>query len=744
MLKTKYLWALALAALCAGMVSGPAMAQMWNVAASDLPSIVAWETTASASVEAENTGSTVWDGYDLRSVEGTTDTVLVPVDRWGLTIVPSAGPTIGPGGSELYEFDVEGPCLSGTFQNAWVLTDGGAAIPDDLASADTIVVRYPDEPAWAAQYIEDCAGAVPYIVQGYPDGLYRPNIEVNRDAMAVFISRGMALSLTCPGTATFPDVPTDFWAYCYIETLANAGVVAGYPSGDYMPTYAVSRAQMAVFIARGMGLDLTTPATATFPDVPTDFWAYSEIESCVVAGVVAGYGDGLYRPATIVDRAQMAVYSDRAFIIGMDKPIVVGGPATTDGVLAGMADGVNQPGSLAYYGWSNVNNDPLYPYVAFDASSLTPALADAGAWAVEFRYQDVTIPTAPVDVASRFFLLSAGDINAAIAAGASTGDPLVLVDEATLAGLPDGTYSMAMSVLVGDVDGNAIPCARVHNFSYVQMEPPPPGAPREPDLFNDGIGAQAEFGGWQMNDQQQASGSLAFLRDADNVYFSTQTQTGTPPWCDGDAIVFTWEGVTIPGGATEMVVELEYYIIANDGTASDCCGDASWSNGNCCGTWGVNDEPPDPGDDPGDPDWYDHPFWDAETNIAGYDSAHPFGWGNWMADWAGGVWPTDWWGDYNPGDDYMSPDPADVHGGGDTPRAEGGFFGHPLSPSCPTATIPPGVFAAGETHYTWTADAATMADYISGDGEVTIIFCGGSTDQFWVDQLTLGFTVPAP
>ena len=56
--------------------------------------------------------------------------------------------------------------------------------------------------------------------------------------------------------------------------------------------------------------------TGRFSDLPTLHWAYSEIEACAEAGVVAGYGDGTYKPELPVTRDQMAVYISRALAGG--------------------------------------------------------------------------------------------------------------------------------------------------------------------------------------------------------------------------------------------------------------------------------------------------------------------------------------------------------------------------------------------------------------------------------------------
>jgi hypothetical protein len=186
---------------------------------------------------------------------------------------------------------------------------------------------FPDVPVgfWALGQIEACFGAG--IVQGYPDGLYRPDEPVTRDQMAVYISRAMAggEDNVPPAryypTPSFGDVPFSHWAYKYIEYVAANGVVAGYQGKHYEPGNPVTRDQLAVYIARSAvelacRADLSCydpPPTPTFPDVAVSSWAYSHIEYCVEHGVVNGYEDGLYHPEIVVTRDQMAVYIARAF-----------------------------------------------------------------------------------------------------------------------------------------------------------------------------------------------------------------------------------------------------------------------------------------------------------------------------------------------------------------------------------------------------------------------------------------------
>jgi len=171
------------------------------------------------------------------------------------------------------------------------------------------------------------------IVTGYEEGTYHPEYPVTRDQMAVFISRAMADGdanvPAGPGTATFDDVPTDYWSYKYIEYCVANDIVQGYNPVTYGPTDIVSRDTMAVFIARAVADGDANvpagPAEATFDDVPTDYWSYKYIEYCVANDVVQGYDAVTYGPANLVNRDSMAVFIARA-VAGGDAG-VPDGPA---------------------------------------------------------------------------------------------------------------------------------------------------------------------------------------------------------------------------------------------------------------------------------------------------------------------------------------------------------------------------------------------------------------------------------
>ena len=57
-----------------------------------------------------------------------------------------------------------------------------------------------------------------------------------------------------PATATFPDVPTNHPFFQYVEALNAAGITAGYGNGNFGVNDPITRGQMAVFLAKALGL----------------------------------------------------------------------------------------------------------------------------------------------------------------------------------------------------------------------------------------------------------------------------------------------------------------------------------------------------------------------------------------------------------------------------------------------------------------------------------------------------------
>ncbi len=98
--------------------------------------------------------------------------------------------------------------------------------------------------------------------------VYCPGANVTRAQMAVFLERGMHGSAYVPPAATglFADVPVSSPFAPWVEALFHDGVTGGCGGGNYCPTAPVTRAQMAVFLTKSRH-----PAACTYPSTGTVF-----------------------------------------------------------------------------------------------------------------------------------------------------------------------------------------------------------------------------------------------------------------------------------------------------------------------------------------------------------------------------------------------------------------------------------------------------------------------------------------
>ncbi len=111
----------------------------------------------------------------------------------------------------------------------------------------------------------------------------------------------------------FGDVPESNLFHDDIVRITLAGITAGCGTGVYCPGSSVTRAQMAVFLLKGLLGATYLPPTETgtvFEDVPIGSFAASWIEDLFGRSITGGcsVGPSLYCPGNAVTRAQMAVF----------------------------------------------------------------------------------------------------------------------------------------------------------------------------------------------------------------------------------------------------------------------------------------------------------------------------------------------------------------------------------------------------------------------------------------------------
>ena len=111
-------------------------------------------------------------------------------------------------------------------------------------------------------------------------------------------------------TINYSDVPDNYWAKDFITELTKMGIIEGFPDGTFRPDGPVTRAQFAAMLRRANANYWDKPDirdSVDFIDVSTRYWAAIAIDAAYTAGFMRGYPGDIFRPEQSIPREQVFV-----------------------------------------------------------------------------------------------------------------------------------------------------------------------------------------------------------------------------------------------------------------------------------------------------------------------------------------------------------------------------------------------------------------------------------------------------
>ncbi|PRX61983.1 S-layer family protein [Cohnella sp. SGD-V74] len=160
---------------------------------------------------------------------------------------------------------------------------------------------------WAEGAILEAAGKG--LVSGYANGSFRPNAAVSRAEFAVMLMNALGTPAADEAAESgFTDAAAiGEWARKAIAQASQAGIVSGYADGSFRPNANVSRAEIAVMLARASQLSLSEESATPFTDdrdIPA--WAKAAAEELNRLDLMKGRGGNFFRPNESTTRAEAA------------------------------------------------------------------------------------------------------------------------------------------------------------------------------------------------------------------------------------------------------------------------------------------------------------------------------------------------------------------------------------------------------------------------------------------------------
>ncbi len=160
---------------------------------------------------------------------------------------------------------------------------------------------------WARTAVDELLGA--RIVDGVAAGRFAPDRSVTRAQFTKMLALADGLAPLSKGRLPFVDVAPSAWYAPYVRAAYEAGIVGGVSATRFDPEAPITRLEMAVMLSRLPALARTPAARlAVFRDggkVPR--WAAVGVGKALSAGLVHGFPDGDFLPQGTTTRAQAAV-----------------------------------------------------------------------------------------------------------------------------------------------------------------------------------------------------------------------------------------------------------------------------------------------------------------------------------------------------------------------------------------------------------------------------------------------------
>ena len=170
---------------------------------------------------------------------------------------------------------------------------------------------------WAYTYITELAEKK--IINGYEDGLFRPEKEITREEFAKILILAYNKYDGSAGSA-FLDVEKDSWYEPYVGSLEKEGLTDGKGEGKYGVGENISRQDMATFMARAVVKyeDMSMPGDSEADDILSKFkdvdridrWAKNAVALLTNMEydgkkIIDGYEDSTFLPKNDIKRQEV-------------------------------------------------------------------------------------------------------------------------------------------------------------------------------------------------------------------------------------------------------------------------------------------------------------------------------------------------------------------------------------------------------------------------------------------------------
>ncbi|MGG1659793.1 S-layer homology domain-containing protein [Brevibacillus sp. NRS-1366] len=131
----------------------------------------------------------------------------------------------------------------------------------------------------------------------------------------VFLMYGLTLAIGVPASTASSNNLHDIansYARQQIQSLHEAGIIAGDENGYFHPTQPVTRAEFVTMLSRTVGIKPVSGNIVSYTDVPKSYWAYGYVQAAAALNIASGIGPSTFAPKRTISREEAATFLVRA------------------------------------------------------------------------------------------------------------------------------------------------------------------------------------------------------------------------------------------------------------------------------------------------------------------------------------------------------------------------------------------------------------------------------------------------
>jgi hypothetical protein len=276
--------------------------------------------------------------------------------------------------------------------------------------------------------------------------------KVMKKSLKMLLIFALVFSMFAPAMAFAAE--TELTAQAKYDALVEAGIFKGHGTGEAGLEENMNRGQLAVVLARLLGVDDTeTSTSSSYPDVAASHWASYSIEVLTEAGVFTGHGDGTFGVNDNMTFEQIVVTTIRA--LGLEEDALAADLAV-EGTVASWAKA--HVGYALFLGLITAQADYTFEatradlvsasydvHLVIEASKVPTALEVASANATGVKKATVTFNRPVVNTDDATVVLKRGNI--VVSGEKSWNDAKTELTITTGVSLAAGEYTVTVSGL---------------------------------------------------------------------------------------------------------------------------------------------------------------------------------------------------------------------------------------------------------------------------------------------------------